>query len=259
MSRFSRLEFDGKKKPSGPEGRGEEIRNELFFHDRALAAYLAGEFEEALLNYSRALEKNNAFYDGWFGQVRMLIELGEYREAKVWTDKALELFPEHPELLAARAVACAKDGEIGKAQAYSDNAVEKPGVTSYVWLSRAEVLFARRSRMAETCLRNAIGIAGNNGPLVRLEAGRLLARSGNYPGALEYLRQAVTELPKAALAWYTLGCCLARLGMPEAENIFDQCLHLRPGWLLAESALDRFQARGFFSKISLFCRRLFGR
>jgi tetratricopeptide (TPR) repeat protein len=259
MSRFSRLEFGQKNSAGKSEAAGEAIRNELFFYERAQSVFLAGDFEEALLNFSRALEKNSAFYEGWFGQVRMLIELGEYREAKMWTDKALELFPEHPELLAARAVACAKDGEISKAQAYSDNAVEKQGITSYVWLSRAEVLFARKSKMAETCLRNAIGIAGNNAPFVRLEAGRLLVRNENYSSALEYLRQAVNELPKSALAWYTLGCCLARLGMPEAENIFDQCLRLRPGWAPAQSALDRFINRGFFGKIGSSWRRLFGK
>ena len=36
--------------------------------------------------------------------MRMLIELGEFREAKLWADKALERFPHEPELLAAKAV-----------------------------------------------------------------------------------------------------------------------------------------------------------
>jgi len=32
--------------------------------------------------------------------VRSLIELGEFREARLWADKALERFPQAPELLA---------------------------------------------------------------------------------------------------------------------------------------------------------------
>ena len=41
----------------------------------------------------------------------MRIELGEYREAGVWADKALELSPEHPELLALKALACVRDAK----------------------------------------------------------------------------------------------------------------------------------------------------
>jgi Flp pilus assembly protein TadD len=44
----------------------------------------------------------------WTGQVRMLIELKEFHEAKLWADKALEKFPNEPELLAAKAVALAR-------------------------------------------------------------------------------------------------------------------------------------------------------
>ena len=36
--------------------------------------------------------------------MRALIELEEFQEAKLWADKALERFPNEPELLAAKAV-----------------------------------------------------------------------------------------------------------------------------------------------------------
>ena len=86
----------------------------------------------------------------------MLIELGEYKEATVWVDKALEMFPEHPELLAAKAVACARDGRMEKAIAYSDNSISKDNVTSIVWLARAEVLFNRKSSIAQNCISKAV-------------------------------------------------------------------------------------------------------
>ena len=95
MRRFSRLEFDDQKGPKSKHTHGEEIRDEHYFYDQAMRFWLAGEFELALRNYSRALEKNNAFFLAWLGQVLMLIELGEYHEATIWSDKAMELFPEH--------------------------------------------------------------------------------------------------------------------------------------------------------------------
>lgn len=253
MRRFSRLEFGDKSDEGAGKGpSGEEIRDEEYFHKQALRYWLAGDFELALRNYSRALEQNSTFYPGWLGQVLMLVELGEYKEAAVWVDKALEMFPEHPELLAAKAVACARDGRMEKAIGYSDNSVAKDNVTSLVWLARAEVLLNRKSNIAQNCISKAVAAAGEDGPMVRLRAGRLLNQRGDYAAALQYLRAVTDELPKSALAWYELGLCQAKLGRPEAEVSFEQALKIHPNWPTAEDALRKFKNRGFFT-------RLFGR
>jgi tetratricopeptide (TPR) repeat protein len=249
MTRFNRLEFDDKKGPERSRAVGETIRDEQYFYRHGMRFWLAGDFEPALRNYSRALEKNNTFYPAWLGQVLMLIELGEYREAEVWADKAMDLFPEHPELLAAKSVACARDGRIEKALAYSDNSIAQENVTSRVWLARAEVLLNRQSRIAESCISKAIGIAGNTAPIVRLEAGRLLSEQGSHSAALEYLNAAVEALPKSALAWYSLGRCQANLGRPEASVTLEQSLKLRPHWETAKSELRRVGKKGFLNRL----------
>jgi len=248
MRRFGRLEFDDKKGPRNRYAQGEEVRDEQYFYDQAVRFWLAGDFEPALRNYSRALEKNNAFFPAWLGQVLMLIELGEYQEAAVWSDKAMELFPEHPELLAAKAVACARDGKIQKALAYSDNSVAKDNITSRVWLARAEVLLSRESRVAESCISKAVSIAGNNSPVIRLEAGRLLNKKRSYSAAMQYLRTVVDELPQSALAWYELGYCQARLGRSEAKVTLQQCLDLHPDWDLAKREFNRLGKTGLFGR-----------
>lgn len=249
MDRFSQLEF-GEARRSGAKARGgEPIRDEQYFYKQGLRYWLAGDFEPALRNYSRALEKNSTFFEGWIGQVLVLIELGEYREAMVWSDKALELFPEHPELLAAKAVTCARDGRKEKALAYSDNSMAKDNVTSRVWLARAEVLLGRKSPIAENCVRKAISIAGNDGPVIHLQAGRVLNKAGNYYGALENLREAVKLLPKSALAWYELGYCQGKLGFSEAAAAVEQSLKLHPRWDIAETTLRRFKKKGFLRKL----------
>ena len=61
----------------------------------------------------------------------MLIELGNYKEARLWTDKALEIFHNHSALLAAKAVAFAREGDGGKAQQFSDAALAQKGHNSY--------------------------------------------------------------------------------------------------------------------------------
>jgi tetratricopeptide (TPR) repeat protein len=256
MKRFDHLEFGDARQPAQdgttPRIPDATIRNETYFYKAAVTYWLAGDFEVALRNYSRALEVNSAFFDGWLGQVQMLTELGEYPEALLWADKALKLFPENAELLSAKAVACAYDGKFEKAMAYSDQSISKENISSRVWLARARVLMSKKSQIAQTCISNAIGVAGELAPIIRLEAGRLLSKSENYYAAIEYLNSAVRLLPKSALAWYELGCCQAKLGRPEAAVTLKQALKLHSEWVPAKDALKSAETQGFFG-------RLFGR
>jgi tetratricopeptide (TPR) repeat protein len=248
MDRFSQLEFD-EKTPERKRSQGEPIRDADYFHKEALKYWLAGDFELALRNYSRALEKNSTLLDAWVGQVLMLIELGEYKEAIVWADKALELFPEHPELLAVKAVACCRDYKMEKAIAYSDNSISKEDITSRIWLARAEVMLNRKSSIAENCISKAISIASNMAPVVKLEAARLLRKKGGYSAAIGHLNEVVKVFPKSALAWYELGCCQSKLGLSEAKATLEQSLDLRPDWDVAKSALAKCGRGGFFNKL----------
>jgi len=250
MDRFSQLEF-GEASPQ-KRSTGEPIRDENYFSDLALKCWLAGDWELALRNYSRVLEKNNTVFEAWTGQVCMLIELGEYREAGIWADKALQFYPENPELLALKAVACARDGLMEKAIAYSDNSITKDNLTARVWLARAEVMLERKSPVADNCISKAISLAGSSGPTIKLEAARLLRKRGQYSPAIVYLNDVVKIFPQSALAWYELGCCQAELGRPEAKASIEQCLKLQPHWEDAKKMLNKCQRGRFWS-------RLFGR
>jgi tetratricopeptide (TPR) repeat protein len=248
MDRFSQLEF-GDAVPEERKSSGEPVRDADYFYKEATRYWLAGDYEVALRNYSRVLERNNTFFEAWAGQVLMLIELQEYHEAGMWADKALELFPEHPELLALKALACARDAKMDKATAYSDNSVGKDNLTPRVWLVRAEIFMDRRGPICESCIGKAVAGAGKLAPVVKLEAGRILRRARNYILAMKYLREATERLPESALAWYELGCCQAALGRDEAEHSFEQGLRLRPSWSVCRAALQKFQSRGFFRKL----------
>lgn len=249
MKRFTSLEFGDSSSHEKDAGSGEPIRDEHFFYSRAVDSWLAGDFELALRNYSRALERHSSFFDAWIGQIEMLIELGEYPEALVWSDKALEIFPEHPDIFAAKAIANFRDEKTQKAIAFSDNSVSKENTSPRVWLARAEVLMRKKNRIAETCLSKAVAISGNSAKLVKFQAGRILSRNGKYSAALEYLEASIRALPKSPLAWYELGCCQSRLGFKEAKVSFEQSLHLRPQWEKAEAALRDTKDRGMIRRL----------
>lgn len=250
MKRFTSLEFEDSFKPSDRSGTGEPIRNAGYFYEQAVKSFLHGDFELCLRNYSRSLERSSSFFDAWAGQIRMLIELREYPEALIWADKAMDLFPENAELLAYKAVACLRDEKVNKAMAFSDNAVSKDNIGPRVWLSRGEVLIRRKSRVAEDCISKAVSIAGESADIVRLEAGRLLRKYGKYVSAEDYLKDAVRDFPKSALAWYELGCCQAKMGFDQAKVSLAQSLDIRPNWEKAERALDSVKNTGFFKRMT---------
>jgi tetratricopeptide (TPR) repeat protein len=251
MDRFSQLELGGgdESAPQKKKSPAMAARDAEYYCREATKYWLAADYEMALRHYSRMLEQSNTTFEGWAGQVLMLIELGEYREAGVWADKALGLFPEHPELLSLKALACARDAKMDQALAYSDNAVGKDNLTPRVWLTRAEILLERKGSIAEGCINKALACAGKQEPMVRLEAGRLLRRKRDYALAIQYLRQALQDLPRAPLAWYELACCQARLGLPEAAQSMAQCLNLRPDWEEAREMLRKLEHRGFFRRL----------
>ncbi|OHB56747.1 MAG: hypothetical protein A2Y07_11790 [Planctomycetes bacterium GWF2_50_10] len=261
MTRFGQLEFedDGKSTPKATNNaggfdktsqpQGEPPRDAAFCYANAMKFWLGGDFEQALRNFSRAVEYDTTFLGGWLGQVEMLIELGEFPEATLWTDKALKFFPDNPELLAAKGVAAACDARMEQAFAFSDRAIERENAGWRVWLGRAQVLVRKKSNIAQTCISNAISMAGPDVGYVCLRAGRLLAAAGDYRSAIEHLAKAVDLLPKSSLAWLELGICQSRLGRPEAKATIEQALGLRPGWSRAVDELSKCRKRGFFSRL----------
>ena len=249
MDRFSQLEF-GDRQPESPRHPGEDERGADYFIKQALRYWLAGDYEVALRNYSRVLQQDGACFAGWSGQVYMLIELGEYKEADMWADKAMDLFPDHPELLAHKAVANKRDARNDQAIAYSDNAVGRDNPTPRVWLSRAEVFLDRKDVVVQGCIDKAIALAQERDKaIIRLDAARLLRRKKNYIAAVGYLNEAMPLIDKAPLLWLELGLCQAALGQGQAHTSFEQALRLRPDWHRAETALQKCGRSGFWRRL----------
>src|SRR3989442_15749292 len=91
-------EFDGQLLSNPQPGNQQRLlKDEAYYQAQAHSAFESGQFEEALRHYAKVLEFNPSNVSAWAGQVRMLIELNEFPEAKKWADKALEKFPNEPE------------------------------------------------------------------------------------------------------------------------------------------------------------------
>ena len=212
MSRFGNLEFGDS--PQREESLAEPLKDEAFYLNEAREFFEGERFEQALRSYARALEHNPKSAAAWGGHVRMLIELGEFREAKVWAEKALALFPREAELLAAKAVALARAGDTKAALAFSDAAIEVESATPspYTWLARGDVLLARKEKRAEYCFEKALALARENWVWVWV-ASRIQMFYEQSAQALKLAQQALALEPARAILWQQLGRCEAALGI----------------------------------------------
>lgn len=258
MSRFINLELGGNaENDSG--AKASLVGDEAHFSAEARTAFESGNFEGSLRLYSKVLEFNPANAPAWTGQVRALIELGEFREAKLWADKALERFPHEPELLAAKAVALGRSGDLPAALAFSDASIEERGDTPYIWLARGDVMLARSERRAEFCLEKALQMAPQDWVTAWL-AGRVRLYYRQFITALRHLQQAVEWNADHFFLWVELGRAQRGTGLSAAaERSFHHALELNPQCAAASTALANLSEGGIFAGLGNAWRRLFSK
>jgi tetratricopeptide (TPR) repeat protein len=257
MSRFNHLEFgdDCEGQSHSPTG----MKDEGFYLHEAESAFGQGQFAQALRAYSKILEFNPANPVAWTGQVRMLIELNEFPEAKLWADKALEKFPQDGDLLAAKAVALARNGDLKAALIFSDASFEGEGHTPYMWLARGDVLLARKEQRAAFCFEKALSQAPSDWVVLWL-ASRIYFFYRKCSIALKYAQQALVLNAGNAVVWLELGRCQQALGLVgPAENSFTQARQLDPSSEPARIALTELSQNGFLTRLSGRLRRLFSK
>lgn len=258
MSRFVNLEL-GDQFEDQPRQSQPQVKDEAYYMGQARAAFENARFEEGLRFYSKVLEFNPDNAAAWTGQVRMLIELGEYREAKLWADKALERFPHEPELLAAKAVALGRSGDLMGALAFSDASIEERGDTPYIWLARGDVLLAREETRADYCLEKALLLAPRDWFVAWLGA-RIRSFYQQFSLALKLLQHALELNTAHFLLWLQMGECQEALGLiGPARTAYEQALQLNSNCHEASLALDRLDQRGVSLHVRGWWRRLFNR
>jgi tetratricopeptide (TPR) repeat protein len=253
MSRFSNLEFGDQSESQSPEQR-QLVKGEAFYMAEARAAFENAKFEQALRLYSKVLEFNPACASAWTGQVRMLIELGEFREAKLWADKALERFPHEPELLASKAVALARSGDLEGAIAFSDASIEERGDTPYIWLARGDVLLARKESRGDFCFDKALLLAPRDWFTVWLAA-RVRHFYKQFALSLKLLQQAIEWNASHFVLWLDLGNCQQALGLIGlAKTSFTHARELNPH-CEAGAAIQHLSRAGVWARVQGLLRR----
>jgi tetratricopeptide (TPR) repeat protein len=253
MSRFNNLEFGDQNNEH--EQTRSVVKDGSYYLKEAQVAFSGGRFEQALRSYAKVLEFEPNSASAWIGQVRMLIELGEFQEAKLWADKALEKFPEEPDLLAAKAVALARVGDLKAALLPMRR---KRGATHPMCGWPAVMCWlARKERRAEFCFDKALGLAAKDWMMHWLVC-RVYYFYKQFSRAFKFAQQALELNAAQAVLWLQFGQCQMALGLVgAAANSFEQAQQLDPECRpSAEQRLEWAEA-GFWAKLRGQWRRIF--
>jgi tetratricopeptide (TPR) repeat protein len=236
---------------------GGEVIDEHFYMSKATTAFIDEDYERALSYYSRALQYNITLEAAWLGQLRCLIELRELQEAIIWSNRALEKYPDSPDILAARGIAESRIGRTVAAIAYVDGALRGKSCTPYTWVARGEVLIPTNIKNAEACFNKAIELSPKDWQLQAWIARSYLVH-GHHSQALDHLRQAVRLEPNCPTCWYWIGRCWEVMGdTSEAVRAYIRALSGSSINKKAREALSRIENRGLITKLTHGCKRLF--
>ena len=259
MKRFHRLELDQEQQQQLAETtvpqQQETDHDEQHWMRQADQNRRAGQHEEALRHYSRALEMERSLVAAWVGQVQMLILLDEYPEAELWARKALEIFKGNGELMAGQAQALCRSGKIEQAQVICDAALGQQGHSAYRWMVRGELMLTRRDAIESYCFDKAVQVDADW--LVLLEIGLIYLHHQMATKALMRVREAVEKAADNPYGWWLQGTCEVELGLARAARMsFIRCLELSPRHADARQQLAALDSGG--SWIGRLWRRVFG-
>jgi len=243
--RFANLEFDDQRR----QCKAEQESNKPSVQESSACEHLEkareedrwGRFESSLRLYTRALQEDRAMIAAWVGQVQMLVQLDECHEARLWSDKALELFRNNGELLAAKAQACIRLRDMNAGRTCSDASLQAAGSSPWRWEVRGEVLLATGKKQYEDCFQKAL-LEPAAEWFDRVIIARIYLYRRRVTNALRYLTEALNMEPTHGYIWFQMGNCQKTLGLiPAARTSYQRSLELCPGSVPVSQALNGLQ------------------
>jgi tetratricopeptide (TPR) repeat protein len=261
--RFSNLELTNTTSEAeaivAPALRGEPIRSAQDYLRQADEAHRSGRFEPALKLFTRALGQDRALARAWVGQVQMLVEMNELAEGRMWADKALELFKNHGDLLAARAQACLRMGDTDAAAAASDAACAAAGTTPFRWRVRGEVMLAGNRGRAQALFRQSLTEPTADW-FDRVAIARVCLYHGMPAAGMEFAQEGTKAGARHAYGWFVLGRCQEALGWAEQACVsYGRCMELDAAMPGAREALVGVRSRGVVSRLASRVKGMFSK
>jgi CHAT domain-containing protein/tetratricopeptide (TPR) repeat protein len=172
----------------------EESEADVWFN-RGIKQYEMGDFESAIISWSKAVEINPDYHQAWYNRGIALDDLGKLEEAIASYDNAVEIKPDFYEAWCGRGIALYGLGKLEEAIASYDNALKINPDYYKAWYGRGIAL---------------------------VDLGKLEEAIASYDNALKIN-------PDYYKAWYNRGLVLVDLGkLEEAIASYDNALKINP-------------------------------
>jgi len=89
-----------------------ELRNAEFYFNRGVTSYKKGQLDQAISDYTKALEINPKYAEAYYNRGNVYSDKGQYDQAISDFTKALEINPKYAEAHYNRGIAYVKKGQL---------------------------------------------------------------------------------------------------------------------------------------------------
>ena len=234
-----RLNADRARIPQTPEERGRlalpfpgtlhlgEFRRNSFTYGAAFSQ--AGYFDEAIREFTLALEANPDYAEAQYNLGTLYLKQGKPEEARRHLLRTLELRPEYPDALNNLGLLAAQAGDNAEATRYFQQAISQRPDYALALFNLGNV-YRREQRFneAKQVLDRAVALAPDD-PEINYGLGMLYAQLNDLDGALKYWQQAVNLRPDYPQALNNLGVLFMRQGKTaDAQEEFQKAIRVAP-------------------------------
>jgi tetratricopeptide (TPR) repeat protein len=217
------------------ENRGEFALAELsqgedeFWWNQGYQQAMAGDWVDAIVCWEKALDIAPDSYIAWHARGIALDELGRFEEAIASYDNALQFKPDYPEAWNNRGFALDELGRLEEAIASYDNALQFKPDDPEAWNNRG-IALRKLGRLEEAIASydKALQFKPDN-PEAWYNRGFALDELGRLEEAIASYDKALQFKPDQHQAWYNRGNTLSELGrLEEAIASYDNALQFKP-------------------------------
>jgi Flp pilus assembly protein TadD len=203
----------------------------------------AGQLENAIEQYERALHLKPDYAEAHYNWALALVQLGRLQESISHWEQALRLKPDYAEAHNNLGAVMDRLGRPEEAIRHYEEALRiNPDYAEAH--NNLAIALERAGRVPEAIehFGRAVHLKPDYAE-AHVNLGIALAKAGRMPGAIEHWEEALRLRPDDAVTHYNLGTALQGQGrVPEATEQYEQVLRLRPDLSAASNALARLRA-----------------
>jgi CHAT domain-containing protein/tetratricopeptide (TPR) repeat protein len=201
----------------------------LAFNNKGRVLFNLGRFEEAFISFDKVVKIKPDYHETWSDRGVVLVNLGRFEEAFVSYKEALNLKPDYHLALHGQGTLLEKLGRFEEAFASFDKAVKFKPDYHEAWNNRGSLLSNRLSRYEEaiTSYKEALRFKPDD-HIYWYNQGIALNILERFEEAIASYKEALNLKPDYHDAWYNQGIALCILErFEEAVTLYEEILNLQ--------------------------------